>query len=61
LSEAFRVTCQSKSRAPAGQKAELRLVKEQSAYVVYANALSRIDSLYCFYLKENILLFHKTT
>jgi hypothetical protein len=31
------------------------------SYVVYADALSRIDSLYCFYLKENILLFHKTT
>jgi hypothetical protein len=25
------------------------------------DALSRIDSLYCFYLKENILVFHKTT
>jgi hypothetical protein len=40
--------CQSKSRAPA-------------SYVVYDNALSRIDSLHHFYLKENILLFHKTT
>jgi hypothetical protein len=41
-------------------------VKEQSAchfptYVVYADALSKTDSPYRFHLKENILLFHKTT
>jgi hypothetical protein len=42
---------------PAGQKAE----RLPFSYVVYADALSRIDSLYRFYLKENILLFHKTT
>jgi hypothetical protein len=49
--------CQSKSRVPAGQRAE----RLPFSYVVYANALSRIDSLYRFCLKENILLFPKTT
>jgi hypothetical protein len=48
-------TCWSKSRAPAGQRAE----RLPFSYVVYADALSRIDSLNHFRLKENILLFHK--
>jgi hypothetical protein len=46
-----------KSRAPAGQRAE----RLPFSNVVNADALSRIDSLYHFYLKENIFLFHKTT
>jgi hypothetical protein len=45
------------SRAPAGQKEE----RLPFSYVVHADALTRIDTLYHFYLKENILFFHKTT
>jgi hypothetical protein len=37
------------------------LDQKNLATLVYADAMSRSDSLYCYYLKENILLFHKTT